>query len=311
MWFKQIKVYQLSGATSYFPNALKKLEELAFKPCLPSMAYSAGWIAPVDEEGAPLYTTLNGNTMLCLQIEEKILPATVVMEALRKRIKEIEAKEERRVRQKEKMALKDEITAALLTRAFSKLTSVYAYIDTAHHWLILGTQHEKKAEQFISFFKRAVTEQVAPITFKHLPAVLTQWLSKASYPSAFGIEKSCLLQDPAQQGRIIRCQQQDLFAQGIQALLKDGCLVKQLALSWYERIRFILRDDFSLQAIKYQDEVIAAAKEMEPETTLQQFNADFLIMSGALSELLKALFDVFTDHTPGNKKQVTEEMIAV
>lgn len=49
------------------------------------MPYGAGWISLVDEEDAPLIQSMNGYIMICLQIEEKILPPIVVRQELLKR----------------------------------------------------------------------------------------------------------------------------------------------------------------------------------------------------------------------------------
>ena len=101
------------------------------------------------------------------------------------------------------------------------------------------------------------------------------------------------MQDPNQENRIIRCKQQDLFAPGIQSLIKDGCEAIQLALSWQDRVNFVLSNDLSLSSVQFQDEIIAQAKEMEPETKDQQFDADFLIMTDTLNHVINELLDVF------------------
>ncbi len=294
MWFKQVKLFQLADSAR-FPIAglIEKLEPLSFKPCRPSMALSMGWVSPIDEEGAPLAQSINDCIMICLQIEEKILPAIVIRQELEKKIKQIETVENRKVYQKEKLSLKDEIIVTLLPRAFSKLTRVYAYIDIKNHWLVLGTINEKKVEQFISMFKKSISEEPKELDIKKLSSTLTYWLKDKNYPSAFSIEKACVLQDPHQENRIIRCQHQDLFANSIQALIKDGCEIKQLALNWQDRINFVLVDNFSLQGIRFQDIITAQVKEMEAETKLQQFGADFLIMTQTLSILLKELLTLF------------------
>lgn len=55
MWFKQTQLFQLTGSMHYSPMDLcEKLGALEYEECLPSMPYGAGWISPVDEEGAPL-----------------------------------------------------------------------------------------------------------------------------------------------------------------------------------------------------------------------------------------------------------------
>jgi recombination associated protein RdgC len=298
MWFKQAQLFQLTDSFRYTPITLvEKLDELAFEECLPSMPYGAGWVSPVDEEGAPLVQSMNGYMMICLQIEEKILPPIVVRQELLKKIKQIENSENRKVGQKEKYALQDEIRTTLLPRAFSKLTRVYAYIDTKCHRLILGTANAKKTEQFLSAFKKTFGDQIDAFQIKKLSAIMTSWLKNQNHLSAFSIEKSCVLQDANHESRVIRCKEQDLFASSIQSLIKDGCEIKQLALNWQDRIDFVLLDDLSLQSIKFSDEIIEQIKEMEAGTKQQQFNADFLIMTETFNSLFKDLLDSFAEQS--------------
>src|SRR3990167_1451026 len=290
MLFKQSRLFQLTDSACYSPENLEdKLEQLAFRECPPSMLLSSGWVSPIDEDNAPLIQMMNSYIMICLQVEEKILPAVVIRQELNKKIKQIEVNENRKVYQKEKYALKDEIIVTLLPRAFSRLTRVYAYIDTKNHLLVLGTINEKKVDQFLSIIKKTVGEKIQPFEINKLSYTLTHWLQHKSYPTSFSIEKSCVLQDPNQENRVIRCQQQDLFAGSIQLLIKEGCQIKQIALEWQDRVSFVLVDDFSLQSIQFKDEIIEQVKEMEPETTQQIFNADFLIMTETMSSLFKEL----------------------
>lgn len=294
MWFKQIQLFQLIDSLHCDVNAISaKLEPLVFTPCFPSMPQSLGWVSPIEEEGAPLVQMMNGNLMICLQFEEKILPAAVIRQELVKKMKEIEMAEGRRVNHKEKLDLKDELTLTLLPRAFSRLTRLYAYIDTRNQWLVIGSNHAKKVEQFMTFFKKTFELNVHPFQLNKLSHVFTHWLKHKSYPSVFSIENACFMQDPEKQNRMIRCKHQDLFSNGIQSLLKEGCVVKQLALCWADRVHFLLSDTLSLTSIQFQDEITNQVKEMEPETLQQIFNADFLIMTETLTELFKALLEVF------------------
>lgn len=301
MWFKQLQLFQLNGPVDLSANNLmEKLEALAFRPCLPSMEISHGWVTPLDsdDEHAPLVRSINGYIMLCWQIEEKILPATVIRQELAKKIKKIEREEDRKVRSSEKLSWKDEIKMTLLPRAFSKFTKLYAYIDTKNKRIILGTANAKKTEQFISLFKKSVCEYVASMDIDKLSPIITHWIKNRDYPPSFSIDKSCVLQDPNQQSRIIRFQQQDLFTVSIQSLIKDGCEVKQLAINWQDRVSFVLSDDFTLRSLKFQDEITAQSKEMEPETKDQQFDADFLIMTDTLSQIIDDLFAIFIKKSP-------------
>lgn len=69
---KQAQLFQLTGSMRYSPMDLcKKLGELEYEECLPSMPYGTGWISPIDEDVAPLVQSINGHIMICLQIEKK------------------------------------------------------------------------------------------------------------------------------------------------------------------------------------------------------------------------------------------------
>lgn len=114
------------------------------------MPSSIGWVSPVDEDGAPLVRAVNGCMMLCMQIEEKILPAAVIRQELMDKVKQIESDEGRKVYQKQKLSLKDEITMTLLPRAFSKFTRFYAYIDTKiNGWLLARRARKKQSSSFL------------------------------------------------------------------------------------------------------------------------------------------------------------------
>lgn len=294
MWFKQIQLFQLSTPIRFTTEKLAELfQPMLFKPCLPTLPSSMGWVSPLDEEGAPLVRTINGCMMICLQIEEKILPATVIRQEVQNKVKQIESKESRKIRQKEKLSLKDEMIHTLLPRAFSKFTRLYAYIDPKNNWIIFSAAHAAKAEQFSLLFERSTGEKICPLELKKVSPIITHWLRNQIQPELFSIEKNCMLQDPNQQNRVIRAQQQDLFAKSIQSFTQDGCEVKQLALNWQDRVHFVLSDDFSLRNIQFQEEIIAQANDMESETRQQQFDTDFMIMAGTFSQLLKDLLTLF------------------
>lgn len=295
MWFKQAQIYHLATPIPYNPDDLAhRLDVLSFTPCLPSLATSCGWVSPIDEEGAPLVHAANGFLMICLQFEEKILPATVINQMLNQQVKEIESSQERKVPYKEKLAYKDELIQTLLPRAFSKLSRIFAYIDTKQNWLIVGTIHTAKIDKFKTLLQKSLNSiQLQPFELKNTVPILSDWLIKGGSPQPLFINKACVLQDQSQQNRIIRCQQQDLFAGAIKSLLKDGCEVKELALTYNEQIDFTLTNDFTLRTIRFHDEVLQLGKESYTETQAQQFDADFVIMTETLNKLFTQLLALF------------------
>jgi len=205
MWFKQAQLFQFTTRLSASLEGLtEKLMPFLFKPCPPSMPFSIGWAPLLDEEMAPMVRSINGCLLFCLQVEERILPAAVIREALFEKIKKIESLENRKVYQKEKLSLKDEVIITLLPKAFTKSTRFYAYIDTKNQWLILNTTNTKKTELFLNLLKKSLHTEIHAFAVKNIAELLTQWVKHQHYPATFGIEKSCVLQDSRQQKRIIR-----------------------------------------------------------------------------------------------------------
>ena len=323
MWFKQIQVFQLNPSGAFNASELAfELEKLTFCPCLPNLFVSMGWVSPTedftdftkhaaimdeqenDDEDKIIQNDLslvheaNGYLMICMQTEEKILPASVVSNQVKKRIKEIQINEKRKVTAKEKQALRETVYFELIPQAFSKISKTYAYIDTKNNRLILNALTEKKTESFISLLKKTLSNtDIKQLETKKISNIMTNWLQKNKYPKSLTIENSCVLQDPNKQGRIIRCQQQDLFAPSIQSLLEEGCAISQMQFTWNDQLTFTLKDDFTLQSLNYQDAVIELANETTTETKLERFNTDFLIMTGVLNQLLTELLNIL-EHSP-------------
>lgn len=310
MLIRQAQIFQLIKLNKLLEDLEEKLEKLEFTPCTPLIPISIGWVPPLEEfndkeESDYFMYKIDNYIILCLKIEEKILPNTVVQQELKDKIKQIELLENRKVSQKEKFILKFQIITKLLPKAFSKFTQIYAYIDLKKEQLILGTINTKKTAQFISLLKKIFPEEIQPSDeVTALSNIMTEWLENQDYPSAFSIEKNCVLQDPTNQMRMIRCQQQDLLSPNIQALVKDGYKIKQIALNWQDQIDFIVTNRLLLNSIRFTDQFLERVKEVDIEPK-QQFDSNFLIMAEALSSLLEDLLEVIVTK---QTKKLTENV---
>ena len=295
MWFKQAHLLQMSAPID---AALleKSLQDGEFTPCLASLPASYGWASPFNNDDAPLVHAANGYILICLQIEEKVLPASVIRKQLADKVKAIEAQQDKKLSAKQKRLLKEELTFSLLPQAFTKLDKVYAYIDTHNQWVIVDTVQKAKLEKFNELFKRCLPEhRLQPLNIKKMAPILSHWLLHDDQPQAFTIDKSCLLQDPNNTSRSIRCQQQELQVQPIRSLLMDNCQAVQIGINWQDKLQFVLADDFTLRSIRYQDELLSLAKEQYSESPEQQLDAEFFIMTESLTGLLQQLVEVFAD----------------
>ncbi|CPO10057.1 recombination associated protein [Bordetella pertussis] len=133
MWFKNLKIYRLSA-----PWALNgdQLEE-----CLARFAYqggnnlemqSLGWISP--RENGLLAHTLNGQILLTLRAEKKLLPTTVVNQVAKARAQEIEEQQGYKPGRKQMKEIKERVTDELLPKAFSIYRDTRVSIPSTTGW---------------------------------------------------------------------------------------------------------------------------------------------------------------------------------
>ena len=89
MWFKNLLVYRLNK-WNVTPEALEeKLSQNAIQPCSAMEMQRLGWVSP-KEEGQPLVHTLGPQMLICLGVEKKLLPNTVINKFAKSRAADIE-----------------------------------------------------------------------------------------------------------------------------------------------------------------------------------------------------------------------------
>ncbi|MDF2690382.1 MAG: recombination associated protein [Gammaproteobacteria bacterium] len=311
MWFKNLQLFQFIEDFDVATEDLnKQLESYPFQPCRSIDPVSMGWVSPIGEEAAPLVHAANGFMMICLKVEEKIIPGSVVRQMLDEKILEIEDKQGRKVRKKEKETLREDIYHNLLSRAFSKTSLQYAYIDPKDGWLILNASSSSKAEEFTGFLRKTLGSlKVQLPEVQSVSTLLTDWLKTNQYPAEFAIADACVIQDTKESG-VIRCQKQNLISDEIQSLLDGGREVVQLALSWSDQVSFVLKEDFSIKSLKFLEGVQDQAKDVFTETAQAKFDADFTIMTETLRHLLQGLMKVFGKSGANSAQHNTEAEIA-
>ena len=301
VWFKNLQIFKLTESFPFDQEALNaELIAKRFLPCKASDPVSQGWANPEGGIDGSLVYAANGFLLLCLQKEEKLVPGVIVNQMLQEKMQEIEQNQGRRVRKQEKITLKEDIYHQLVLRAFSKISRSFAYIDTIEGYLVVNAASHSKAEEFTVFLRNTLGSlKIELPRVQSLTLILTNWLKNNDYPADFAITDHCVMVNPKEQG-VIRCQRQNLFSEDIVALLDEGRFVAQLGLSWSEQLRFTLKDDFSIKAIKFLELIQDQAKDTFTETAQDRFAADFTIMAEGLRQFVKALLQEFGVNTAQN-----------
>lgn len=296
MWFKNLSIFRLTEDFTLSPAELEqKLEQMAFRPCGNHEEFSFGWTAPLGTTSAQLVHPANGFMMLCGKKEEKVLPAAVINEMLQEKILEEEDRQGRKLAKKERAAIKDELIFELLPRAFSFSRKTYAYIDPKGGWLVVDAASAKKAEDLLSNLRKCLGSlpAVPPNTVEKPAFTMTQWLLSHQTPADITIEDECELRSPEEEGGIIRCKRHDLALPEIKNHLDTGKEAIKLAISWDDRLSFIIDEHLAIKRLRFLDLVQDQVADVETHDEAEQFDVDFSIMSLELANFLPRLMELF------------------
>jgi len=302
MWFRNLILYRFTQPFDLSPEALEeKLGGKPFRPVGDMEPAFTGWVEPLGKEGRQLVHTSGNCMLLCARKEEKILPAAVVRELVEARAAEIEEREGREVRARERRELKETVLLEMIPRAFSKSRRQYAYIDSKNGWLVVDSASANRAEELIDLLRECLGSfPVVPLQVKEAPdAVLTEWLKQGAIPAGIDVGDECELRDLVEDGAIVRVRREDLFSEEIRVHLDAGKRVMRLALTWDERVSFVLDEKFQLRRLRFQDAVLDEAGESGAETSAERFDADYTLMTGELTRFLPRLMALFGGEEAG------------
>ncbi|MBK1647329.1 recombination-associated protein RdgC [Rhabdochromatium marinum] len=289
--FKNAKVFQLEGGFPFDQMQLhERLGERMFRPCGPLETSTLGWASPLGPNAESLAHLVGGCLLIAARRQERLLPASVVTEAVAERVAEIEQNEARDVGRRERSQLREDMLTEMLPRAFTRSRLLRAYIDPAAGWLVVDASSDKVAEDLVSLLR----ETLGSLPAKPLRATtavderMTTWVATDTPPDGFEIEDQCEMRDPGDSRGVVRCRGQDLTSPEIKAHLDTGKRVVALSLTWQERLSLVLSEDLSIKRLRFSDELIDEAVTNDDDEQAR-FDAGFIIMSGELRTLLAAL----------------------
>ncbi len=294
MWFKNLQLYRFTKPFELDAETLgRQLEAHSFVPCGSQDTTRSGWTPPLGRHGSEFVHATSGYLMVCNKRQDKLLPAAVVNEALEEKLVKIEQSEARKLPAKQRRSLKDEIVFSLLPQAFVRSSLQYAYISPRDALLVINAASARRAEDMIEELRGALGSlPIIPLASKNQPIdVMTRWLASARPAPGFELGEECELRDNADISCVIRCKNQDLTTAEIGGHLKAGMHVSKLALSWQDRIEFLLDEKLVVKRLRFSDLVQEQASEIEADDVATRFDVDFSIMTLELRAFFKALVD--------------------
>lgn len=268
-------------------------------PLSANAARSIGWQNAFENELiVKLVLDNKAYFMVALLRRERLLPPAVVEDEVEEKVAEIEAREERFVTRKEKSVIREQVTDALLPRAFIRTKSVFAWIDTDASRILVDSASRARAEELLDLLRTSLGSlKVTPLSTAILPVrAMTNWATGEELPPSLTLGDTISLQSKGDDGTIT-ARKVDISGDDIQAALESGRMAERLGISVTGELTAVLTSDLTLKGIKIADARIEASGYEMAEDARQAFMADFIISVTGIGQSLDFIISALGGQT--------------
>lgn len=291
MWFKNLQLYRFPAPWKITPAQLE--EQLARHPFRGATGYemqASGW-APPRDTGALVYA-VNGQMLIALGTEKKLLPASVIREEIKIRAQKAEALQGYKPGRKQLRDIKIQVTDTLLPRAFNVRRNTFAWIDIANGWLVIDAGSPGKADEVVSLLNKSLVDlRLARLDVEKAPGTaMTGWLAADDAPRGFTIDDDTELQSPVEEKATVRFVRHALDPKEVKHHINAGKQCTRLALTWANRVSFVLTDALAIKKLAAVD-IVRENTEGMSQNADEQFDADFTLMTGELHGMIDDLVE--------------------
>ena len=288
---------------SGWPGAVGKLEDALqdarFVECGAQQEKSVGWIEPRGQEHGALVEVVGGQWMLKLMIEVKVIPASVVNRKVQDQLDHIEASTGRKPGKKERRDISDDARLALLPVAFTKQSSVQVWVDPKAGALVTDAGSQAKADEVMTWLIKAVDGLVVQLisTQTSPAAAMALWLSTKEGPPDFSVDRECELKAADESRAIVRYTRHALDTDEVCQHIALGKMPTRLALTWTNRVSFVLTENLQLKKVAFLESVFEGASSAPGDAEDDGFDADVAIATGELRKLIPDLLEALGGET--------------
>lgn len=274
------------------------------------------WMSPFGYGHPELVHTIGNHLLICAERTQKLLPASIINQAVKEETSIIANQEGRQVSRREIAAIREKIYGQMISKALLKKSQIMAYIDIKNKRLIIGTTNKTLADMFLDLLFKTFSELCVAKPETILPSgiAMTGWLKNNTLPQAFSFANDCEVVDLEEKQSKLKFKGLDLLDKEILSHLTPSRQVAKLALLFNDKLQFVLNQDLSISALKYLDLIQEDRAQMTTETQAAELDADFAIASEAINalidELVSALGGINQTKTTLEQNQMAERVEA-
>lgn len=291
MWFKNLQLYRLPEQWKESIDTLHdQLARGCFTKCASNQPMSRGWVSPRDN-GSLVYG-LAGQWLIALRHEERLLPSSVVNQEVKERAEAMEEQQGYAPGRKQMKELRERITEEFMPRAFTRQRTTFVWINPVSGWFAVDASSPSKAEEVIDHLRHCLDDFPLKMLHTNLSptSAMADWLAGSDAPAGFSIDYDCELQSVSEDRAIVKYARGPLDPDQIGEHLSQGKLPTRLALTWDDRISFVLTEKLEVKRLAFLD-LLKDQADQSAENAAEQFDADFALMTGELSRFLPCLVE--------------------
>ena len=268
-----------------FEDALAKAP---FLECGATQEKSLGWVPPRGEAHGALAESVAEQWILRFMVESKTIPAAVLARKVKEKADRIEQETGRKPGKKETKELKDEAKLDLLPMAFTKQGTMWVWIDTASRLLVLDTSSQGRADEVVTLLVESLPGlSVSLINTQTSPqAAMAHWLKEQEPPTGFTVDRECELKSASEEKSRVVYGRHPLDIEEVQAHIDAGKLPTKLAMTWDDRVSFLLTEGLQVKKLAFLDTVFEGTKADDGG-----FDTDVAITTGELVKLIPDLIE--------------------
>lgn len=302
-WFKKVLAYSMTADVDLTVDTLQAaLSAKLSRPLGADELRTYGFTTPLPRidgvQSSILAHPCGAGILICAESWFRNVPSKAVRAEVDKKVSEIEAAQDRKVKSKERRELKELVVTAMIPKLVPDCKHTTALILPAQNLILVDTGTPRAAEDLLSTLREVLgTLPIRPLrTIQSPTAAMTSWLKSTAAPESFTILDYVELagEKDGKKASKVRLSDIDLASEEVQLHLATGRRAFKLALTWENKVTFKLNDKLIVESIKFddllQDDATQAAGSGD---VLQHFDASMTIMSKTLGNLITALANAF------------------